>query len=186
MNVNNFGLRIILKYLYCFATLVGCRQAFAQPCYPPYFGGIVAGITLDRDVVTLYGKGFFTDSMMAIGARYYTDSLRSVTMEVELGVDHMIDRITIQTGVHFPSNGPRDVSPFVSARLDPRETMTKSGLGSSRDEVEKELGKPTRAMNDGQTWEYAMSASKECAIYPTMTFWFSYDRVTKIEYDNGE
>src|SRR4051794_31011243 len=41
-------------------------------CFPPNWAGIVAGITEDRDLVTLHGRGLFSAELGHGGGRYYS------------------------------------------------------------------------------------------------------------------
>ena len=158
----------------------------AQICHPPHFGGIVPGITLDRDVVTLYGEGFFSEELGHGGGRYYTDSARTVTLVVSIGVDNYIETVELVQGLSFPGYAPKDLSPYVSQRLDPRDNgELRTGLGATREQVKKAHGEPSARYQEGNNWNYQTDAS-ECTIDASVNFVFTGDRVTKVAFYNGE
>lgn len=157
-------------------------------CYPPHFGGIVPGITVDKEVVAMYGDGFFSDSLGHLGGRYYTDSTRSITMIVEIGVDRIIESIWLKEGIDFPANAPKELRSFIAHSLDLRDDgRLLSGLGATREEVRKEFGNPTTIHKNGNIWEFQTDYhGTECYIDASVNFWFRGDRVTTVIFSNGE
>lgn len=158
----------------------------AQICHPPHFGGIVPGITLDRDVVAMHGAGFFSEELGHGGGRYYTDSARTVTLIATIGVDNAIESVQLIQGLEFPGYAPADPTPFVSPRLDARDNgWLRVGIGATREQVRKAHGEPSARYQDGSNWNYQTDMSG-CTIDASVNFVFTGDRVTQVVFYNGE
>lgn len=157
-----------------------------QFCHPPHFGGLVPGISDDDDVVALHGEGFFSEELGHAGGRYYTDSARSVTMVVTLGADNVIGSVELVAGLDFPMGAPKDLTPFVSSRLDASDHgRLRVGLGANGVQVKKAYGPPAACYQGGGNWYYPTAASR-CTSDASVNFLFTGDRVTRVAFFNGD
>ena len=178
------------------AGLVACCTAslWAQAgprtvCFPPNWAGIVAGITQDRDVVTLHGRGRYSRALGHAGGRYYSDAQRHMTMTVEIGVYNVIESVSIELGQHGPSGAPLPIS----RRIDSSEgfgVFDKLKLGSTEEEVRANLGEPTQTRVDSRnttTWVYQTDyTNTDCYADAEITLAFTNGRVTRVVFYNGD
>jgi hypothetical protein len=160
-------------------------------CFPPAWGGIVPGITVERDLITLYGDGLAREDVSGAVTRYYSDADRSVTVVVEVGTDGIVDSVTLISGVVVPEGYDPD-SAFISPRVDPAEgfgNYYKLRLGSTRADVKNNLGEPPSAKDmdaDPDVWIYGTDYISDCYGQATMTIRFQGDKVSSVEFYNGE
>ena len=158
-------------------------------CYPPHWGGIVPGITQEKDLLTLYGKGLYNPNLPHLGVRYYTDPRGKITVAVSIGVDQIIDSVTVTTGRHAPSGFSAEDPNFVSKRVDPKEGFAWGHLhlGSTRDQVHLYLGDPASQDHKANTWTYYTDyKDTNCFLVSEVTFVFSNDTVKSVMLYNGE
>jgi hypothetical protein len=95
--------------------------------------GLVVGVSTERNVVAMYGKGFFDPNGGDTGARYYTDRHRSTTLAIEFGVDKVITSIVVSRGVHPPSKAGKDAeAKMLSAQFDPSAHPYPVALGMTK------------------------------------------------------
>lgn len=177
------------------ASYIASLSAEQRPrsvCFPPTWGGIVAGITEDRDVVTLHGTSLYSTALGHGGGRYYSDSRRRMTMVVEIGVDNVIESVSIEWGQHWPSK--RRAALPISSRIDIEEgfgTFRKLKLGSTEADVLGNLGEPTDIRTDSggatRTWVYQTDYSNtECYADAEVSITFADGRVTRVVFYNGD
>ena len=173
------------------AAFLSAQNGPRTVCFPPTWGGIVPGITEDRDVVTLHGKGLFSAALGHGGGRYYSDAQRRMTMVVELGVDRVIESVSIESGQHGPIKG-RTALP-VSRRIDVGEGFggfRKLKLGSSEVEVRGNLGEPTeiRTNSEGvRMWVYQTDyTNTDCYADAEVSIVFTDGRVARVVFYNGD
>ena len=169
-----------------------CFGAKGSLCFPPSWAGIVPGITEDRDVITLYGKGLFSDQLGHSGGRYYTDPKKSATLIVELGVDWIVESVEIRTGLTPPEGSfPKDL--VISRRFEPDTGFGKwrqLHLGSTQNQVRSNLGEPSEINKlDDQTesWVYQTDyVSSECYAEAYIVIRFSEGKIVSVQFYNGE
>lgn len=159
-------------------------------CFPPAWGGIVPGITEERDLVALYGDGLSEKDSSGVVTRYYSDPDKSVSVVVEVGTDGVVDSVKLVSGVTVPDGYDPD-SAYTSERVDPGEgfgNYYKLHLGATRAEVRGNLGEPPSAKDadaDPNVWSYGTDYISDCYGQATMTVTFVGDRVSSIEFYNG-
>ena len=153
----------------------------------------MAGITEDRDVVTLHGKGLFATGLGHGGGRYYSDAQRRMTMVVEIGVDNIIESVSIELGQHGPSTSKARVPLPISRRIDAAAgfgEFHQLKLGSSDGDVRGNLGEPTdiRTASRGvTTWVYRTDyVNTECYADAEVRVSFMNGRVNRVVFYNGE
>jgi hypothetical protein len=194
---------ILLSVELLFATAFAEEQQQLPPvpismrrgtvCYPPYWAGIVVGFTIDRDAVALHGKGFFTKELGHLGGRYYVDEKRSVTMVMEIGVNHVIDSVKVQRGSLNPKGpGSSRLIP-ISKRIDPKEGFgiwRRLHLGSTSNEVRENLGDPAEIKKNSEhseTWTYYTDyKDTDCYADSEVTIGFLNGEIYSIRFYNGE
>ena len=170
--------------------LLSAQERSGTVCFPPAWGGIVAGITEDRDVVTLHGRGLLRAELGHGGGRYYSDPQRRMTMVVEIGVDNIIESVSIESGQHGPPN--RRVSLPISHRLDVGEgfgVFHRLKLGSSEAEVRANLGEASKIVPGagGPTLVYQTDyVNTGCYADAEIRIVFAQGRVIRVVFYNGE
>jgi hypothetical protein len=148
--------------------------------------GFVVGVSRERNVVALYGAGFEDPAGGDTGARYYTPPDHTFTVEVEFGVDHIIDSITVTKGLHPPRHGSAVVAKMETAALHADKIVglwRAAALGSSKERVRHFVGSPE---TEGDLWTYDLSCS-ECDSESTLLLTFdSKGKLQKIEISDFE
>jgi hypothetical protein len=125
-----------------------------------------------------------------VGGRYYSDPQRRMTMVVEIGVDNIIESVSIELGQHGPTKGP--AAPPISRRLDAGEgfgVFHKLKLGSSEGDVRANLGEPNETLNgsNGVTWVYQTDyVNTECHSDAEIRVVLANGHVTRVVFYNGE
>jgi hypothetical protein len=160
-------------------------------CFPPNWAGIVAGITEDRDLVTLHGRGLFSAELGHGGGRYYSDAQHRMTMVVELGVDQIIESISLELGQHGPSKARASLP--ISRRIDIGEgfgVFHKLRLGSTEAEVRGNLGEPTETRAESETVKTLVYqtdyTNTDCYADAGISIVLTDGRVTRIVFYNGD
>jgi len=111
-------------------------------------------------------------------------------MVVEIGVDNIIESVSIELGQHRPPNG-RGALP-ISRRLDVGEgfgVFHRLKLGSSEGDVRANLGEPGEIRTDsgGVTWIYQTDyVNTECYADAETRVVFASGRVTRVVFYNGD
>jgi hypothetical protein len=114
-----------------------------------------------------------------------------MTMVVEIGVDHVIESVSIELGQHGPIKG-RAALP-ISRRINVGEgfgVFRKLQLGSSEADVRGNLGEPTETRTESggvTTWVYQTDyANTDCYADAEVSVVFSDGRVTRVIFYNGD
>ena len=155
--------------------LIGSIQfSKAQLCFPMDFGGIVPGITMVQDVVTLYGEGFFDEHQGHGGGHVYTNYTMTATLMVVIGMDHYIESVWIKKGIEFPDSVLKNTMAFISPRFEITNNGSLSvGLDASKDMIKAKYGVPTDMFENGNIWSYESKLKGEgCFFETSLSFWF--------------
>jgi hypothetical protein len=95
--------------------------------------GLAAGISTERNVLAMYGKGLLDPHGGDTGARYYTDRNHSMTLAFEFGIDRIITGITVTRGLHPPAKSGKDAATtMLSPQLDPKIRAYPVTLGMTK------------------------------------------------------
>jgi len=166
--------------------------AQSKVCFPVSFCGVVPGITLDRDVVKLFGKGFFDEQQGHGGGRIYVNDSRTATLMIAIGVDNYIEDIRIMNGIVFPDSVKNKIDQYYADHFEITDNGSLSvGLGATESEIELAYGKPTLVieksddpdMNDCLIWVYEPEGRedlKPCYFSSGLIFWFRNGKVDTI------
>lgn len=159
--------------------------------YPLVGAGIKVGTSTDADVQRLYGKGYFAEDEGHLGGRYFVDSGHRVTLHIEMGVDHVVEEVEYQRGIHLPlPPTPKIWRQATSPHLTPDKTTQRGiKLGMQARAVMHLYGKPAKngLRNGTGVIEYD-------ADYKTMPhvldyeakFRFHRDRLISVSLYNGD
>jgi len=114
--------------------------------------GLAVGVSTERNVVAMYGKGLFDPNGGDTGARYYTDRKHSMTLAFEFGVDKIITSVTASRGLHPPAGAGKDAAAkMVSRQLDALSHPYPVALGMT----EAAAARTARVKAQGDdTWSY--------------------------------
>jgi len=95
--------------------------------------GLAVGVSTERNVVALYGKGLFDPNGGDTGARYYTDRNHSATLAIEFGVDKVITSIVVSRGLHPPAKAGKDAAAkMLAPQFDPTGHAYPVALGMTK------------------------------------------------------
>lgn len=126
-------------------------------CFPPSWDGLVAGYSIDRDVVTIYGTGRFIRNIGHGGGRAYLDSTKSVEMITDIEVDNRVESIRI-TSTEGREADLRNTPVSERINKDAGFGMWKKlRIGSGSDSVTTNLGEPYSRKKNSQghaVWIY--------------------------------
>jgi hypothetical protein len=159
-------------------------------CYPPAWDGVVPGFSLDQDILTIYGKGYFVDTIGHGGGRVYMDSTKSIQMVEEIGVDNIIESIKIS----LIDNKDKDINKYpISKRLNRLAgfgVYHKLTLESDSISVSNNLGKPNEIFtnNNGNIiWIYKTDyVNTECYADAELKIEFKGNKIKSVLFYNGE
>lgn len=148
-------------------------------CWPLHFSGITLGITDDPQVQRLLGKGIARRNEGDTGGRYFVDEQHTATLHVLSYTDFVIGEVTLQSGIdsHLKENQLKQAE---SKWFKPDEGFGNwhaLRLGSTRDEVLKNLGEPRKKVN-ANDWIYETIC--ECELPEYFAIFFKDDRIIKV------
>jgi hypothetical protein len=124
-------------------------------CWPLHFSGITLGLTTDSEVQRLLGEGATRKNEGDTGGRYFIDKRHTATLHAVSYTDSVVGELTLRSGVD-PALHASEVKQAESKWFKPADGFGNwhaLHLGSSRDNVLKNLGEPKQrvAAND---WRY--------------------------------
>ena len=135
-----------------------------------HYAGVIAGTSRDKHVVRLLGQGAHRPNESE-GVRYYVDPGAMMTMKVSTFTDGIVGEISLEQGVDRSlTKGERGRA--VSRRLEPNEGFGNwhaLRLGSTREEVQANLGPPTETSGPG-VWMFNAECTCELPQYFTLHF----------------
>ena len=166
------------------------RQERTRLDYPLYCAGIVVGMTTDRDVIRMYGRGLFVKSEGHGGGRYYVDAQRTCTLHVEIGVDSYIESVSYGKGVRLPASLRKELGKASPPSLSSKEWIgTGMGLEDTAAAVLRQLGKPTsdHRSGKGRVIRYETDYHRNPYVLVYESRWeFVGDRLVAVQLYNGE
>ena len=148
-------------------------------CWPLHFAGITVGTTTDSQVQRLLGQGVFGQHEGDTGGRYFIDLKGSITLHAVSYTDRVVGELTLLPGID-PAIRVSERKSAMTKWLDPDEGFGNwhaLRLGSSKEKVFKNLGKPKKKSSDDQ-WTYHAICS--CEIQDFFTLYFQNGRLSKI------
>ncbi len=148
-------------------------------CWPLHLSGIVLGVTTDAQVERLLGRGVFRRDEGDTGGRYFTDMRGTATLHVISYTDYVVGEVTLRAGVD-PAIKSKERQLAPSKWFNPEEGFGKwhaLRLGSSKEEVRKNLGQPKKKLTSDE-WRYDTSCACELPEY--FTIFFKDDQVIKV------
>ena len=163
------------------AFFPGAGEAQSKPgsfCWPMHYAGIVPGISQEKHVVRLLGQGAHR-TQVGDGVRYYIDPAGTMTMQVAFVTDRVVGEISLESGI------ARTLSKSERARAVSKHLDSKEGfgnwhalrLGSTRQEVERNLGRPAKKSGLNE-WVY--NAECACEIPEYLTIFFVQGSVQRV------
>ena len=153
------------------------ETSLSPVCWPPNFAGITLGVTTDSEVQRLLGKGIFRKDEGDTGGRYFIDSKHTATLHTESYTDTVVGEVTVQEGIAVK---PAEVRAATSKWFNPQQGFGNwyaLHLGSTKDEVRKNLGNPVKG-SAVDAWRYDSSCACELEVFFTM--YFKKDRIWKV------
>lgn len=148
-------------------------------CWPLNFAGITLGVTTDAEVQRLLGKGVVYEEPPAMDSRYFIDSKRSASLHVVSYTDEVVGEVTLLVGID-PGIHPNERKLAVTKWFNPDDGFGNwhaLRLGSSKEEVIKNLGKP-KEMTGVNQWTYYTKCA--CEIPESFRLFFKNRRLYKI------
>lgn len=148
-------------------------------CLPPYWGGLLAGISTDSEVTRLLGKGHFEEEQGVVGTRYFTDSSKSTTLRVQYGTDLLVATAELREGLDA-SVSPAVAEEMVSQWLRPANGLGVwwgIHLGDSQSAVRENLGEPSEIRQEGNETVWSYESACACELATGLSFNFRADRL---------
>lgn len=156
---------------------LGHELPLSPVCWPLNFAGITLGVTTDSEVQRLLGNGLFNRNLGDSGGRYYIDSKRTAFLQTVNYTDSIVGELTVQEGVSIK---PSEASVAESPWFNPRQGFGNwhaLHLGSTKQEVKKNLGNPVKGSTDN-AWRYNSKCACEIEVF--FTLYFKNDRIYKV------
>ena len=148
-------------------------------CWPLHFSGITLSLTTDSEVQRLLGKGVARKNEGDTGGRYFIDEGHTATLHAVSYTDSVVGELTLEAGVD-PVIRTIELKQAESSWFKPADGFGNwhaLHLGSSRDDVLKNLGEPKKrvAAND---WRYETIC--ECELPEFFDVFFKDNTVVKV------
>jgi hypothetical protein len=147
-------------------------------CWPMHYAGVIAGTSRDKHVVRLLGKGAHRPKESQ-GVRYFIDPGAKMTMKVSTFTDSLVGEIVLEQGVNT-SLTPHERTRALTKNLEPDEGFGNwhaLRLGSTREEVRKNLGPPAENQNP-DVWIF--NAECTCELPQYLTLYFQGGKVVRV------
>lgn len=164
-------------------ALVAFSQELKLPrgtvCWPLHFSGITLGLTTDPEVQRLLGRGVARKAEGDTGGRYFIDGEHSATLHVVSYTDSVVGEVTLRVGVD-PAIHPDELKQAESKWFRPADGFGNwhaLRLGSSREDVAKNLGQPRKKIS-ASDWRYETIC--ECELPEFFDVFFKDDKVVKV------
>jgi hypothetical protein len=182
----------LAPFLIGVAVALGARVAVAQVgvarpgvlCSPLSWDAVVPGITTDSHLKRLYGKGHFSSQGGHVGTRHYVNRDHSVTVDFELGVDYIVETVTVSTGVHLPKGA--NVRTAESPHIPMRESFFGVSLGATEQVVRQALGDPSSNSTSTALVYRTDYGPTECIAAQEATFTFAAGRLQSVSLHTGD
>lgn len=147
-------------------------------CLPPFWAGLLAGSSTDREVKALLGEGYPTERHGQT-VRLYTDPKRSATLVVELGTDSIVTSVDIWQGLEA-GIPPHALPRMVSSWLRPSDGIGVWGgvhLGANQETVLKNMGTPLSVASENKLTVWVYESLCACELSTGLAFRFEGDRL---------
>ena len=119
-------------------------------CLPPFWGGLLAGASVKKEVLRLYGPGIFASEEGDIGGSYYRDAQGAITLHLVYYTDTIVGELEVIEGNALPLSA-RQRAEAVSPNLKPPFLHAGLAFGATEEAVLSAMGQPSRKEkgNDG-------------------------------------
>jgi hypothetical protein len=177
-----FGVLLAVLSLSC-ASLAGqdMPKQKGMVCWQLHFAGISVAVTDDEQLQRLMGgAGVFRPDEGHSGGRYYVDAKSEFTLHVELGVDRIVEAVTVSKGVNKALTA-NERKAAISKYFYPTEGFGNwhaLHMGSNVTEVLENLGEPKEKQKNGRIWSYESVCS--CEIPHVLSVEFRKDSVSEL------
>jgi hypothetical protein len=170
---------LALVYILATASSQELKPKRGTVCWPLHFAGITLGLTDDSEVQRLLGKGVARKDEGDTGGRYFIDEGHTATLHVVSYTMEVVGEVTLRAGVD-PTVGANELKQAESQWFKPHEGFGNwhaLHLGSSSDDVLKNLGEPKRrvAAND---WRYETIC--ECELPEYFDVFFKDGKIVRV------
>ena len=148
-------------------------------CWPLHFSGITLGLTTDSEVQRLLGDGAARKNEGDTGGRYFIDESHTATLHAISYTDSVVGELTLRSGVD-PTIHASEVKQAESKWFKPADGFGNwhaLHLGSSRDDVMKNLGEPKNRVA-ANNWRYETIC--ECELPEFFDVFFKDNIVVKV------
>jgi hypothetical protein len=148
-------------------------------CWPLHFSGITLGETNDSEVQRLLGKGVSRTREVETAGRYFIDEGHTATLHVVSYTDQGVGELTLRAGID-PAIGTGELKQTESKWFKPADGFGNwhaLHLGSSKDEVLKNLGEPKKRVATSD-WRYETIC--ECELPEYFDVFFKGNNVVKV------
>ena len=157
--------------------------------FPLSCAGIIVGKTSDKEVQSLYGPGVLNPNEGHGGARYYIDAQKKVSLRVTIGVDNIVEEVSItSTGYPFDYSSSKEfdkAKSYVSINPSSADSIH---IGDDPSKILKKYGKPNsdEAEDVMQTLTYEDSNEqwKDVFFYRAI-FEFRHNNLVRITLRNA-
>ncbi len=154
---------------------------------------IKVGTTKDQEVQSLYGTGVANPSEGHGGARYFIDKQKKCQLRVVIGVDHIIEEVSLTTAA-YPFDATSIVKEFpmnaMSSLLSTSAIVGDSiHLGDSPAKILKKFGKPNSDEPDENTETITYEDTNdqwEDILHYSAVFTFRNNKLVRVNLYNGE
>lgn len=155
------------------------KPAPGTVCWPLNFSGITLGVTTDSEAQRLLGKEVARNTEGDTGGRYFIDQEHTATLHAVSYTDYIVGELTLRAGVD-PAVHASEIKQAESKWFKPADGFGNwhaLHLGSSRDDVAKNLGPPKKKVT-ANDWRYETTC--ECELPEFFDVFFKEDKIVKV------
>ena len=160
-------------------TVAAYSENARKVCWPLYFAGIVVGVTNESQVRRLLGNGHFDRDEGSTDGLYFIDRQHKMTLHAVMYTDGVVGELSISRENNSNFN-TEVLNQAVTDNLNVADgfgNWHRLKLGSTKQEVLENLGKPTKA-NSESVWRYDTRCS--CEIQNYFMIYFSNGKIDRV------
>jgi hypothetical protein len=143
-------------------------------------GGVLAGMSTEREVVKLFGNGVYLDTLGDTGSRFYSNRDRTMSVVVVFSTDRRVSNFTISLGFNPPHQlADKDFPSLITDFID-HHGLLENYLDEEAYEVIKWIGQPQKEIVDGSTTYWVYESICGCELRSWIQFKIIKNKIVSI------
>jgi len=143
-------------------------------------GGVLAGMSTEREIVKLFGNGVYLDTLGDTGSRFYSNRDRTISIIVQFSTDRRVSNFTMLLGFYPPHQlSPKEYPSLITDFID-YHGLLENYLGDDSHEVINWIGKPQKETVDGLTIIWLYESKCHCELRSWIQFKIIKNKIVAI------